>query len=247
MNRQALINFSEHQRDDAMRKYKIIELYLTHQEGIKEISLKSAIPQRILYRWIKSFEREGLIGLVRKTRSDFKQMKVSPKIREMTEDLVLRYKKISTKTLYRKIVVDCKENKTRIPSYSQIYRLRKSIPNSLIQLAHEGDKKYKETAEFCAACIQYKYIGICYGAPGVGKTLSSRYYCDWNNIERQIDSAPTVLKEGSGYNVSALVTLNERDLSYIRYGLEGKFVVVTGQKTYFNYYLDKIKGQDSLD
>lgn len=63
----------------------------------------------------------------------------------MKEELVLRYKKISTKTLYRKIVVDCKENKTRIPSYSQIYKLRKSIPNSLIQLAHEWDKKYKET------------------------------------------------------------------------------------------------------
>ncbi|MFQ6324148.1 Mu transposase C-terminal domain-containing protein [Lactococcus garvieae] len=145
MKRQALINFSEYQRDDAMRKYKIIEPYLTHQVGIKEISLKSAIPQRTLYRWVKSFEREGLIGLVRKTRSDFEQIKVSPKIRKMIEDLVLRYKKISTKTLYRKIVVDCKENKTRIPNYSQIYKLRKSIPNSLIQLAHEGDKKYKET------------------------------------------------------------------------------------------------------
>lgn len=48
-------------------------------------------------------------------------------------------------------------------------------------------KEYKRFAEFCDACIQYKYIGICYGAPGVGKTLSSRYYCDWDNIERQID------------------------------------------------------------
>ena len=52
MNRQALINFSEHQRDDAMRKYKIIEPYLTHQEGIKEISLKSTVPQRTLLPYI---------------------------------------------------------------------------------------------------------------------------------------------------------------------------------------------------
>ncbi|WP_259371376.1 AAA family ATPase [Enterococcus faecalis] len=48
-------------------------------------------------------------------------------------------------------------------------------------------KEYKRFAEFCDACIQYKYIGICYGTPGVGKTLSSRYYCDWGNIEKQID------------------------------------------------------------
>ncbi|MEY8458945.1 bacteriocin secretion accessory protein [Lactococcus ileimucosae] len=61
----------------------------------------------------------------------------------------------------------------------------------------------------------------------------------------QIDSAPTPLKNGNAYKVSALVTLDKKELSYIRYGLEGKCVVITGQKTYFNYYLDKIKGESS--
>lgn len=48
-------------------------------------------------------------------------------------------------------------------------------------------KEYKRFAEFCDACIKYKYIGICYGLPGVGKTLSSRYYSNWDSIEQQID------------------------------------------------------------
>lgn len=47
-------------------------------------------------------------------------------------------------------------------------------------------KEYKRFAEFCDACIKYKYIGICYGLPGVGKTLSSRYYSNWDAIEKQI-------------------------------------------------------------
>lgn len=47
-------------------------------------------------------------------------------------------------------------------------------------------KEYKRFAEFCDACIKYKYIGICYGLPGVGKTLSSRYYSNWDSIEKQI-------------------------------------------------------------
>jgi DNA transposition AAA+ family ATPase len=33
-------------------------------------------------------------------------------------------------------------------------------------------KEYKRFAEFCDACIKYKYIGICYGAPGVGKSVT---------------------------------------------------------------------------
>lgn len=47
-------------------------------------------------------------------------------------------------------------------------------------------KEYKRFAEFYDACIRYKYIGICYGAPGVGKTLSSRYYANWDVIGYQI-------------------------------------------------------------
>ncbi|MFI3622018.1 AAA family ATPase [Vagococcus fluvialis] len=47
-------------------------------------------------------------------------------------------------------------------------------------------KEYRRFAEFCNACIEYKYIGICYGSPGVGKTLSSRYYANWDIIKPQI-------------------------------------------------------------
>lgn len=47
-------------------------------------------------------------------------------------------------------------------------------------------KEYKRFAEFCQACVRYNYIGICYGLPGVGKTLSSRYYSNWDAIEKQI-------------------------------------------------------------
>lgn len=52
-------------------------------------------------------------------------------------------------------------------------------------------KGYRRFAEFCEACRHYKYIGLCYGLPGVGKTESAKYYSRVELLQGHIDNRTT--------------------------------------------------------
>lgn len=68
-------------------------------------------------------------------------------------------------------------------------------------------REYRRFQEFCDACRDHRYIGICYGPPGVGKTLSARHYTNWDEAESLGINPNTVTLEGEFSNRGIFYTV----------------------------------------
>ena len=116
-------------------------------------------------------------------------------------------------------------------------------------------KEYRRFAEFCDACRRYRYIGLCYGSPGVGKTLSARHYADWDRIEahtpaRDADTAAlmALLDSHTVFYTPAVVNSPgqvERDIGNLRYGLRS--ILLEERERKQRLRLDKILRQERAE
>ena len=59
-----------------------------------------------------------------------------------------------------------------------------------------------------------------------------------------IDNNATKTEKGNFFKVEAEITLTGAQAKKVRYGIEGRAVVITGSKTYFDYYLDQFLRKD---
>jgi DNA transposition AAA+ family ATPase len=81
-------------------------------------------------------------------------------------------------------------------------------------------KQHRRFAEFADACRRERYIGVCYGSPGVGKTLSARHHTHWDQIGGWLtrswrepgEPGPDVLASATSVLWTPTVTVTPRQL-----------------------------------
>jgi transposase len=140
-----LSGFTESERNQAFERYNKIKPFLEDNTTIREISNNEKISYSTLCRWLKNYREKGLGGLVDKRRYDNgKGRIVKDELRLLVEGLALQKPKPSMASIHRKIVKIAETKNWRKPSYTTIRNIIKGIKPSVITLAHEGDKAYKD-------------------------------------------------------------------------------------------------------
>ena len=112
--------------------------------------------------------------------------------------------------------------------------------------------EHRRFAEFCDACRRYRYIGLCYGAPGVGKTLAARRYANWENIEAHLpvrdastEALTTLLESHTIVYTPPVVNTPaqvERDIRGLRSDLRA--ILVEDRERVQRAHLDELRQQE---
>jgi DNA transposition AAA+ family ATPase len=64
-------------------------------------------------------------------------------------------------------------------------------------------KEHRRFVEFANAVKKNRYIGLCYGPAGVGKTLSARRYAHWDDVEPYLQDCVTLHVIGVCFTLGA--------------------------------------------
>ncbi len=142
-----LVELTESQRALALKRFNIIKQCIEGGATRTEIAERNKISISTVKRWITQYNKEGLLGLVRKTRKDFGIKKCSELLIQGIEALVLHRPQLTAASIHRIISKYAIENGEHPPSYSLVSSYISKMPTDLKTLAHFGSKKYDDLFE----------------------------------------------------------------------------------------------------
>jgi putative transposase len=145
MDKTQLTELSEPMRDQALRRYQIIQPFLEGRLTLKNAAAAGNIPYGTARVWVRRYRRDGLVGLAHKHRQDRDQRRMEPELQQIIEGLALQKTQPTAAAIYRQVKEIAQEKKWPVPSYSSVYDIVRSMDPALVKLAHEGTKAYQQS------------------------------------------------------------------------------------------------------
>lgn len=142
-----LVEFSDSKREEALRRFKIIEPYLNGIHSVSHISKTTQVSNRTLYYWIEKYRKNGLTGLITKIRKDNETIKINREVKQYIQRLFLDNKNISSASIHRRTNHWCEQNNYSKPSYYIVRKIGHTISPKTMFLAHHGSKEFSKNFE----------------------------------------------------------------------------------------------------
>lgn len=139
-----MTELAEAGRQIAFQRFQLLRPHLENGVPLARIAQQHGLPLRTLQRWVQQYRELGLVGLVRKTRSDQGQHRLRPELQQVIEGLVLKKPAPSLASVQRQVSQIALEHDWEVPTYGTLRNIVRQLDVGLITLAQQGTKAYRE-------------------------------------------------------------------------------------------------------
>lgn len=116
------------QRERALERFSLIQPFLEGDIPLTHVAAMHRLPLRTLRHWVRRYRQEGLVGLIRKGRSDRgKRRGLSADLVRLIEGLALHRPERSIAAIHRQVTKAAIAQGWQLPSYSRVYDIVRSL------------------------------------------------------------------------------------------------------------------------
>lgn len=123
-----LASATEAQREQALERFSLIQPFLEGDIPLTHVAAMQRLPLRTLRQWVQRYRQEGLVGLIRKGRSDRGKRRGLPvEFVRLIEGLALHRPKRSIAAIHRQVTKVAIDHGWQPPGYSRVYAIVRSL------------------------------------------------------------------------------------------------------------------------
>jgi putative transposase len=143
----ALAALPEDRRREAMARLAVLRPALEEDVPLARAAAAADVPLRTAQRWLARYQRDGLAGLARPTRSDAGQRRLPPELVGLMEGLGLRRPRPSAAAIHRKVAPVARARGWPMPSTRTVRAIVARLDPAMATLAHEGPAAFRDRFE----------------------------------------------------------------------------------------------------